>query len=213
MESTNLPVKIEVEIVHGRPISTLIRASESAGIVCVGSVGFKRFGHGHLGSVTAALANAAPSAVAIIRPRDNSADRRGTGAITVEMDDSPGNAGLLKVAVEEAVLRRAPIRAVTCWQPGPLDGQAVADRNHQVRAQGYRRLAQWKRRYPDLTIHSVTNRGPMSEYLAGDGGRHVQLAVVRRGEPGIGGKLIGATGDSALRNTHCSLFIAKHRDG
>src|SRR5271166_5325588 len=46
VESTEKPVKIEAEIAQARPTTALVRASQSAAMVCVGAVGFKRFSTG-----------------------------------------------------------------------------------------------------------------------------------------------------------------------
>src|ERR1700694_3303698 len=67
VESTEQPVKIEVEILQGSPTHALIGASRSAAMVCVGSVGLKHFNHGRVGSTAAALAASAHCPVAIVR--------------------------------------------------------------------------------------------------------------------------------------------------
>jgi nucleotide-binding universal stress UspA family protein len=124
VESTEKPVKIEAEIAQARPTTALVRASQSAAMVCVGAVGFKRFEHGHLGSTAAALAHAGLCPVAIVRENDASAGQH-AGSIVVETDKSPGNAVLLKIAIEEARLRKAPLLAVTCWQSRYSDDRVV----------------------------------------------------------------------------------------
>ena len=213
VESTEKPVKIEAEIAQARPTTALVRASQSAAMVCVGAVGFKRFEHGHLGSTAAALAHAGLCPVAIVRENDASAGQH-AGSIVVETDESPGNAVLLKIAIDEARLRKAPLLAVTCWQSRYSDDRdvdAVADRNRLVRAQLYRRLARWKRRYPDLQIHSVAAPGSIVDYLAINA-RSIQLVVVRAGDHGDVGQLIGPTGNAALQHTDCSVLIANHQN-
>ena len=121
VHATTSLVKIEVEIVHGRPIPTLVRAAHSATIVCVGSVGFKRYGNGHLGSTAAGVIDAGLSAVAVVRA-DGAVRNRSRGAIAVEMIASQLNAALLKTAIAEARARGAAIRVITCWQTGSNEG-------------------------------------------------------------------------------------------
>ena len=67
VESTHKPVKIEVEITQGSPVSSLVRASRTAAMVCVGAVGCRHFQPGRVGSTAAAVAAKAHCPVAIIR--------------------------------------------------------------------------------------------------------------------------------------------------
>ena len=75
VESTNKPVKIEVEITQGHPTSTLVQASRSAVMACVGAVGLNHFQRGRVGSTAAAVASSAHCPVAIIRGQDGAARR------------------------------------------------------------------------------------------------------------------------------------------
>src|SRR6185312_9457655 len=59
VESTDQPVKVEVEILQERPIRALREASRGAAMVCVGSMGLKHCSRGQIGSTAAALAAAA----------------------------------------------------------------------------------------------------------------------------------------------------------
>jgi nucleotide-binding universal stress UspA family protein len=70
VEATGKPVKIETEIADGPPVRSLIRASASAAMVCVGAVGLRHFQPGRVGSTAAALAISGRCPVAIIRSRD-----------------------------------------------------------------------------------------------------------------------------------------------
>jgi nucleotide-binding universal stress UspA family protein len=55
VEATGQLVKIETEIVDEPPVSSLIRASASAAMLCLGAVGLRHFQPGRVGSTTAAL--------------------------------------------------------------------------------------------------------------------------------------------------------------
>ncbi len=67
VESTEKPVKIEVEILQGRPVQALLEAARSAAMLCVGARGIKHATRGRIGSTAAALAEAARCPVAIVR--------------------------------------------------------------------------------------------------------------------------------------------------
>lgn len=136
IHATGVPVKTETDVVPGRPIGTLIRASASAAMVCVGAVGLRHF-HS-VGSTAAALASSAHCPVAIIRGRDG---HRPAGRVVVEVDGPFDNDALLGVAIEEALLRGAWLRVVGA---GDVD----------------RRLTQWKRHHPQLRVESGATTAP-----------------------------------------------------
>lgn len=191
IEAANRPVKVETEIAPGAPVGALLRASAWAAMVCVGAVGRRHFCAGRTGSTSAALAVSAHCPVAIIRdtpPRPPARD------IVVELDGAPDNGLLLGAAMEEALLRRAPVRAVICRHTAALD----------------RRLARWQRQYPQLQVQSVAAPGTLIDYLACCG-RQVQLAVVGSHDPAHVSELVGGVGNAALRSADCSLLIVNRR--
>jgi nucleotide-binding universal stress UspA family protein len=136
IQTTGAPVKTETEVVRGRAAGSLIRASASAAMVCVGAVGARHFQPGRVGSTAAALASSAHCPVAIIRDR---VGYRPADHVAVEVDGPVENEELLGVAIEEALLRGAVLRVV-----------GVPDLD--------RRLSQWKRRYPQLRVESGVAR-------------------------------------------------------
>ncbi|WP_099244014.1 universal stress protein [Mycobacterium sp. shizuoka-1] len=208
VEATERAVKVEVEILHGRPIATLVDASRSAAMVCVGAVGIKHFDHNRIGSTATTLVASAHCPVTIVRGADRSAAHE-AGWIVVELDDSPDSAAVLQFGVEEARLRSAPLRVLSSWQSRYTDvhdSHAVSDGNRMVRAQLDRRLSNWKHRYPDLDARPVAVHGSVLHYLAKHG-EEIQLVVVgARNADGIE-ELLGPTGSAALHNTECSVLV------
>ncbi len=209
IEATDKPVKIEVEIDQERPVSALIRASRPAAMVCVGAVGFHHFQPGRVGSTAAALASSAHCPVAIIRGDDGRTTRREPGWIVVEADNSPHTGILLEAAMEEARLRGAPLRIITCWQSRVSDirdARGAADTNRRVEAELDRRLTQWTRHYRDLDVQRVAVHGCLVDYLA-EHGKSVQLVVVGARDHTKVRELVGPTGNAALRHTACSVLV------
>lgn len=181
VERTGKPVKVETDVITGRPLGALAEESRSAAMLAIGSVGMKHACHGE-GSVAAALPGLAHSPVAVIRrglhqPVD-------AGSIVVEADDDV----VLRHAFDEARLRGAPLRAIGLWRAEAPDD--VGDANRLVQAQLNRRLAHWKRLYPDVAVEPIVVRGNVCRYLEGNGlaknGESVQLFVtgVRRCDHG-----------------------------
>ena len=212
IEAAAKPVKIEVEITRGCATQTLVRASKSAAMVCVGPVGYSHFQPGQVGSTAAVVASAAHCPVAIVRGRDRASRRHGDW-ILVEADHTPDNGVVLEAAMEEARLRNAPLRVITCWQSQLSDihdPHAVSDGNRRVSAQLDRRLARWTRRYPELEVESVAVHGSIVSYLAKNADS-AQLIVAGSRDPQHVGQLVGPTGNAALHQTDCSVLIVNRQ--
>ena len=212
VEATNKPVRVEVEIAQGRPITALVRASRSAAMVCVGAVGYQQRMPGRVGSTASALATRAHSPVAIIR-QPVSAARASGRWVVVEADDQPDNGVVLREAIAEARLRSARLRVISCWQSitSEVDEEhAVANRNRRVRAQLDRRLARWRRRYPDLETESIAVHGSMQSFLA-ENDRSVKLIALSGKDPRRMEELIGSAGGAAITHTGCSLLVVNRR--
>jgi nucleotide-binding universal stress UspA family protein len=157
VEDTGKPVKIETDVLSGKPLAKLAEESRSAAMVCVGSIGIKHACHGS-GSVAQALPRLTRCPVAVIR----TSQRRAANArsIVVEVD----NGVVLRHAFEEARLRGAPLRGVAKWRAETPDD--VADGNRLAQAQLNRRIAPWTRLYPDVAVEPTVIRDSLGEYLA-----------------------------------------------
>lgn len=209
IEATGRPVKIEPEIVHGSPVELLIRASASAAIVCVGAIGLRHFQAGHIGSTAAALAISARCPVAIIRGRDKQPGQA-TPGIVVELDGSPDNGLLLGTAMEEGQLRNAAIRAVVCGHTMAADDEAAHDFDRRARPDLDRRLARWRRQYPNLRMEAVVAYGNLLDYLTHNHGS-AQLVIVGAANRELVDELVGPTGNAILQDAQCSLLIVNRQ--
>src|SRR5271165_3349078 len=186
-EATGKPVKIEMEIAHGRPLATLVQASRSAEMVCVGPIGVRQ-ATAKVGSTASGLVSSAHSPVAVVRAHDGPGHPT-DGWVVVEADDSPANNAVLQRRVTDI-----------------HEDNAVTDGNRRVRAQLDRRLAHWTRRHPELEIRSVAVHGTILNYLA----KHadsVQLVVVGKSLSGDAQELVGPAGHAALQQTDCSVLV------
>ena len=106
VESTERPVKLEVEILQGRPVQALLEAARSAVMLCVGARGLKHATQGRIGSTAAALSAAAHCPVAIVRThRAHSGPNR---AVVIEVTDTPAGSAVLQRGLDAAQRRGAP---------------------------------------------------------------------------------------------------------
>ena len=209
VESTDKPVKIEVEILQDRPTRALLEASRWAALVCVGAMGLKHCAQGRIGSTAAALASSAHCPVAVVRGHDPLHAKQQW--VVAEVDESAVSDGVLRRALEEAQLRGAPLRVLTTWQSRFTDihdGNAVADGNRLARAQLDRRLAQWKKRYPDLDVRAVAVHGSTLNFLTKNADS-IQLLVVGHEQAQGITALVGPPGYAALQNADCSVLICE----
>ena len=178
-------------------------------MLCVGSMGLKHSSHGRIGSTAAALAASAHCPVAVVRGHDPRQSKQKW--VVAEVDESAASDGVLRLALEEARLRGAPLHVLTTWQSrftDVHDGHAVADGNRLAKAQLDRRLAQWTKRYPELDVRGVAVHGSTLNYLAKNASS-IQLLVVGH-ERGHGiTELVGPPGNAALHDTDCSVLMCE----
>ena len=169
VEATGEPVKVETEVVVGKPLAKLAEEARSAAMVCVGSIGMKHACHG-ASSVAAALPGLAQCPVALISGRVRRPATPEVGSIVVEVD----NGVVLQHAFDEARLRGAPVRAVCSWRANGADD--IADTSRLAQARLNRRIARWTRLYPDVQVEPIAIRGSVSRYLAANA-KSVELFV------------------------------------
>ena len=209
IEAVGKLVKIESEVIQGPAIGSLIGASAAAAMVCVGALGLRHFRPDRVGSTAAPLARSARCPVAIIRARDDRLHRPADG-IVLQLDGTPDN-GVLGATVEEARLRSAAVRAVICRRTVPGDKwQVDVEGDRWAVADLDRRLARWKRRYPDLRVESVAIHGSFLEYLA----YHrcsVRLVIAGARNRQHLGELLGPAGNAVLQDADCSLLIVNRQ--
>ena len=212
VESTDKPVKIEVEILQDRPTRALLEASRWAAMVCVGSMGLKHSAQGRIGSTATTLSSSAHCPVAIVHGHDplHAAQQW----VVADLDESAAGDGVLRRALEEARLRGAPLRVLTTWQSRFTDihdCRAVADGNRLAKAQLDRRLAHWKKRYPDLDVRAVAAHCSTLNFLTKNAGSIQLLVVGRERSHGITA-LVGPPGYAALQNADCSVLICESQN-
>ncbi len=208
VESTDKPVKIEVEILQEPPVRALKEASRWAAMLCVGSLGLKHSSQGRIGSTAAALATSAHCPVAIVHGHAPSPNK--PSWVVAELNESPTSDGTLRRALEEARLRQAPLRVLTTWQSRYTDihdNRAVTDGNRLAKARLDRRLDQWRTRYPDLDVEAVAVHGNFVNYVAANA-QSIQLLVIAHDRSHGITELLGPPGCSALRVGNCSVLIS-----
>ena len=143
------PVKIEAELVQGPPDSALIKESDHAAMICIGSVGIGAIARKLLGSTAESVASDAHCPVAVIRTIHQT-DEPPSEWVAVVVDDSPGNDAVLEHAFREARLRQASILAMGVWRWG------LGEIPYQ---QVEHRLGPWVAQYPQVHVQCLSPQG------------------------------------------------------
>ncbi|WP_313673631.1 universal stress protein [Mycolicibacterium sp.] len=205
VRATGRPVSVDTEVVLAGPTPALVEASRNAVMLCVGDVGLRHFDPTRVGSTAAALVASAHCPVAVVRG-GRQPGVSAAGWVVTELDQTPDSAAVLQYAVDEARMRRVPLRVVGTWQSDGHDPQALAQSGKLVSVQLDRRLEQWRRRYPDLDVLPIAVHGSGLGYLA-DNSAAIQLVVVGARNTAAVGELLGPAGLSALHDTDCSVLV------
>jgi nucleotide-binding universal stress UspA family protein len=198
VEATGLPVQVDTAVVCGDVDSALIDESNSATLICVGSLGIGRVASMVLGSTAATLAEYARCPVAIIRCTEGGPLPE-TGLIAVAVDDQPGNDEVVQWAMEEARVRRAPVLALRIGRWVKFE---IADERF------FRRLDHWLQRYPDVQAEVASTRLSLARYLEGRIGG-VQLVVIGGRDANRAAKLVGPHSLPISAHADCSVLTVR----
>lgn len=202
------PLTLTTEAVAGEPGAALQAASGTAAMICLGAVGLHHGGDRPVGSTVSALAASALCPLAVVRGSDGVG--RGTpGSVVVELDETSDSAAVLQYAVEEARLRRAPLRVLGTWQSGGSDSASADERNRLVRARLDRSLEVWRHRYPDLDVEPVAVPGSGLSYLAAHGAAIALIVIGARNVIAVN-ELLGQAGMTTLPDTSV-LILERQR--
>jgi len=210
-------VRMRGEALLGPVVPTLVRASEQAGLMVVGSRGRGGFGSLLLGSVGQQVVTHAASPVVVVRGRPGTV----SGPVVVGTDGSESAQHAVGMAFEEAAALGTSVVALRSYAPSQptWDGFILpyVEDGEQRRAAEYEALKadveQWAQKYPDVAVAcSAVDRLPADALV--DASTSAQLVVVgTRGHGGFAGLLLGSVGLHILHHTACPVLIVRpHKD-
>lgn len=176
-------IEVDTAIRRGRPDCVLIAESRGAALMCVGSGGRGRFVQKALGPTAAALAKHAHCPVAIIRT--DGAPHAAGGWIAAVQNDDADNDAVVRRAMEEGRLRRAPVLLID------------------------RRRDSFVRRYPDVHVQTVAARPGAMRSIEG-GGNAIQLVVAGVSAANHVARLQSPDYDPVLGYDDCSILLLRN---
>ncbi|MFC7546683.1 universal stress protein [Plantactinospora sp. GCM10030261] len=203
-------VPVDGEIVDGQPAAVLIKESCDACLVVIGDRGLGGFASLLLGSIALQTASYAASPVLVARGTEH------PGPVVVGVDGSETSQRALAVAVEEAAVRGAELRAVHAFRhprsTGPGDMMPLVYDTESLRAEEDRRVAEavapWQDRYPDVPMIRRVAHGRAAPTLIEESARAQLLVIGARGRGGLAGLILGSVSQAVLHHAECPTVIA-----
>lgn len=198
------------KLVYAAPTSALLKMSDTAEMIVVGSSGRGRLARGLLGSVSSAVVRHANCPVAVVRdgelpdPRD--------GYVLLGTDGSPASELATEIAFDEASRRGVDLVAIHAWSDAAvvevfdIDWPAVEGEAQRSLAES---LAGWQERYPDVCVHRVVARDRAARHLI-DKADGAQLVVVgSHGRGGLSRMLLGSVSNAVLHAVRVPIIVAR----
>lgn len=193
------PISVQTQVLWGEIGPTLIRESEHATMLCVGSTGIAPVCPHTLGSIAATVAEHAHSSVAVIRASHLTPTSAIDGIVAV-VDNTSRHRAVVDFALDEAHLRRAPIVAL-----------GVSRRDHQ----GIHfdeldhRVASWRKRRPQVHIYPVTVPTDVTGFHAEHGELSVQLVVLGADDAAHTPAIVGPHRQTRKLHNRCSVLVVR----
>ena len=201
-------VDIKRELVYSTPAPALIKMSDAAEMIVVGTAGRGLLARGVLGSVSSDVARNASCPVAVIHDEDLPDPH---APVLVGIDGSPTSERATALAFDEASRRGVDLIALHAWSDVAteipyLDWATVEEEAQRSLAES---LAGWRQRYPDVTVHRVVVRDRPARHLI-DAAETAQLVVVgSHGRGGLTGVLLGSVSNTLLHSVRIPVIVAK----
>lgn len=203
-------VPISRKLVYAAPTPALLKMSDTAEMIVVGSSGRGPLARGLLGSVSSAVVRHANCPVAVVRDGELPDPRN--GYVLLGTDGSPASELATEIAFDEASRRGVDLVAIHAWSDAAvvevfdIDWPAVEGEAQRSLAES---LAGWQERYPDVCVHRVVARDRAARHLI-DKADGAQLVVVgSHGRGGLSRMLLGSVSNAVLHAVRVPIIVAR----
>jgi len=181
------------------PREALLKASETASIVVVGSRGLGTMRSLLLGSVSAWISTHAHSPTLVVRPSD--AERR--ARIMVGTDATKVSSAAMEFAFAHASLRGAPLTVVHCFDKA----EPSSEGDPEERLALAESMAGLRDKYVDVQVEVEFGRGSAAAYLSQASERADILVVGSRFRSTAAAMLFGAVSRAVVEHAACSVAV------
>jgi nucleotide-binding universal stress UspA family protein len=202
---------VTTKLIYSTPALALVKMSDEAELIVVGSSGHGMLARGLLGSVSSSVVHHANCPVAVIRDEDPLMPDPRHAPVLVGIDGSPASELATAIAFDEASRRGVDLLALHAWSDvavmdiSGLDWSGVEAEAERSLAES---LAGWQERYPDVKVHRLIVRDRPARQLV-EQSEKAQLVVV--GSHGRGGlsAMLGSVSNSVLHSVRMPLIVAR----
>jgi nucleotide-binding universal stress UspA family protein len=203
-------VEVHEVLEYADPADYLVKMSEGAAMVVVGSRGRGPIRSKLLGSVSVRLVRKALCPVVVVRPGHVGTVRNG---VVVGLDALPESRPVLEFAYREASLRGLPLTVLhAAWSPESGTMEAVylpafpQDRESEMMALA-ESMAGLAEKYPDVRVTTQLREGRPDELVV-DVGRRMDLIVVGSHQPeGPERLLLGSVAVAVVEEATCPVAV------
>ncbi|MFD4975678.1 universal stress protein [Streptomyces sp. NPDC058424] len=223
-------VRLTDEQVEGPATAALLKATEQAELLVLGSRGLSGFTGVLVGSVAQGVVATAPRPVVLVRAGEEAEDehfpaddgspstRTGFRDVVLGIDLADACDEVIEFAFEAARLRHARLRVVYAWQPpsaislGPGDIGLI---NDPAQAEEWRNflstlLRVWRDKYPGTEVLETVVEGKASTVLVRAASAASLLVVGRRLSERPTVPRIGPVTHAAVHHVRCPLAVVPH---
>jgi len=202
------------------PATALLKATETASMVVVGSRGQRGFHELLVGSTAVQVATHATLPVVVIPSRDPVDAGSEAGRVIVGDDGSDASADALAFAFEMASLHGTGLTVVRAWHsnffdsPGGKGGTIPASVEEDLFVPGETSTLRadvlaWSQKYPDVDVRQIVVHAIPAAALVGISRGASLLVVGSRGRGGFKSLLLGSVGHAVLHHATCPVAVVR----
>ncbi|OBB86471.1 universal stress protein UspA [Mycobacterium colombiense] len=203
-------VPIGRKLVYAAPAPALLKMSDKAEMIVMGSAGRGLLARGLLGSVSSTVVRHANCPVAVVR--DEELPDLRNAPVLLGTDGSPASELATEIAFDEASRRGVDLVAIHAWSDAAvvevfeIDWPAVEGEAERSLAES---LAGWQERYPDVTVHRLIAQDRAARHLI-DKSETAQLVVVgSHGRGSLSRMLLGSVSNAVLHSVRVPIIVAR----